>query len=232
MDAPVSDETLMLCYQDGDPEAFEHLYLRHRGPLLRYFKRQGVEAGISEELFQDVWMSLIRTRLNYRVQARFTQYLYRLAHNRMVDHFRRQRSHGEHASEWLEEFPAEMDGQPDYVAELTDKGIRLQHAVAALPAAQQEVFVLRAESGMEVDEIASALGIPYETAKSRLRYAVRKLSHRLRTPDVGDASRLPADCLGSSAGACRGGATQSVCERLAGSAVGCDGPKDTGGCSC
>src|SRR5262245_14013074 len=87
--ADSSDETLMLCYRDGDAGAFDVLYARHKGGLYRYLLRQCRNPGVTEELFQDVWMNLIRARAAYTVQAKFTTYLYRLAHNRLIDHYRK-----------------------------------------------------------------------------------------------------------------------------------------------
>ena len=78
----------MLLYRDGEPGAFDVLYARHKGGVYRYLLRQCREAAAAEELFQDVWMNLVRARAGYTVQAKFTTYLYRLAHNRLIDHYR------------------------------------------------------------------------------------------------------------------------------------------------
>ena len=83
-----SDEELMERYRDGDAGAFDALYGRHKGGVFRYLARQCGNRGTAEELFQEVWMNLIRARAAYTVQAKFTTYLYRLAHNRLVDHYR------------------------------------------------------------------------------------------------------------------------------------------------
>ena len=77
-------------YRDGDAGAFDALYGRHKGGVFRYLARQCGNRGVAEELFQDVWMNLIRARAGYTVQAKFTTYLYRLAHNRLIDHYRAQ----------------------------------------------------------------------------------------------------------------------------------------------
>ena len=66
-----SDEALMSAYRDGDNGAFEILYHRHRGGLYRFLLRQCGTAAVAEELFQDVWMNLIRARRRYLPQARF-----------------------------------------------------------------------------------------------------------------------------------------------------------------
>ena len=83
----IADETLMLRFSAGDAQAFEALYARHKSGVYRYFTRQCRQA-IAEELFQDVWMRVVATSASYRVEARFTTFLYRIAHNRLVDHFR------------------------------------------------------------------------------------------------------------------------------------------------
>lgn len=86
-----ADETLMLRYRDGEVAAFAPLYARHKGALYRYLLRQCGQPALAEELFQDVWLKLIAARAGYTVQARFATYLYRLAHNRLIDHYRASR---------------------------------------------------------------------------------------------------------------------------------------------
>ena len=83
-----SDEDLMLAYAAGDAGAFDALYARHRGGLYRYFARQVRGAAAADELFQDVWMNVIRVRETWRPTAKFTTWLYTLARNRLVDHWR------------------------------------------------------------------------------------------------------------------------------------------------
>src|SRR5947207_12800383 len=87
MEAP--DEQLMLAYRDGNAAAFETLYLRHRGRLFRFVLRSVKSRATAEELFQEIWMRVIEARERYAPQARFTTWLYTIAHHRMVDHWRR-----------------------------------------------------------------------------------------------------------------------------------------------
>src|SRR4051812_46541062 len=86
---PVSDEQLMLHYRDGNAVAFEELYGRHRGGVFRYVLRQVGLRSAAEEVFQEIWMKLIASRARYRVEARFATFLYHVAHNCVMDHFRR-----------------------------------------------------------------------------------------------------------------------------------------------
>jgi RNA polymerase sigma factor (sigma-70 family) len=83
-----SDEELMLAYRAGEASAFDALYARHRGGVFRYLRRQAGSAAVAEELFQDVWLRLIDARGSYEPRAKFTTWLFTIAHNRLMDHFR------------------------------------------------------------------------------------------------------------------------------------------------
>ena len=78
----------MLAYAAGDATAFDALYARHKGGVYRYLLRHCGIAGTADEMFQDVWMNVIRARASYVPSAKFTTWLYRIAHNRLVDHWR------------------------------------------------------------------------------------------------------------------------------------------------
>jgi len=181
-----SDEALMLAYCAGDVDAFDLLYARHRGGLYRFLLRQCGTAAIAEELFQEVWMSVVRARRTYVAQARFTTYLYRIAHNRLVDHFRRSVHRpsvaGESANDEddpVDALPADPREQPEALLLTKIQIERFQAVLAELPTEQREAFVMREEAGLSVEEIAAATGVNAETAKSRLRYAIAKLRRGL-----------------------------------------------------
>jgi RNA polymerase sigma-70 factor (ECF subfamily) len=178
-DPLAADEDLMLAYRGGNAAAFDELYRRHKAPLYRYLVRQCRDAAVAEELFQDIWSNLIRARASYTVTARFTTYLYRLAHNRLIDHYRRRAPAAIVSFDDEDAAPAEPPAprheQPDAVYDSKQRAARLLALLAELPEAQREAFVLQHESGMSVEEIAEATGVSRETAKSRLRYAMTKL---------------------------------------------------------
>lgn len=177
MEAP--DEDLMLAYRGGDAAAFDVLYRRHKGPLYRYVLRGVRASGPAEELFQDVWMRVIEARERYEPAATFRTWLYTIAHNRMMDHFRRQSLRavdvGDDADALAEAMPAPTGAQPENLVESRADLRRLADAIAALPPAQREAFLLHQEAGLTVPEIAQATGTALEAAKSRLRYALQKL---------------------------------------------------------
>jgi RNA polymerase sigma-70 factor (ECF subfamily) len=183
--AESSDEELMLSYRDGDAGAFDALYARHKGGVYRYLLRQCRDAATAEELVQEVWMNLIRARAGYTVQAKFTTYLYRVAHNRLIDHYRRNGhvdmvSFDDEDREEIVELPDERERPADAALDARRQAGRLLELIAALPEAQREAFLLQQEGGMSVEEIALATGVNRETAKSRLRYAMARLRQGMR----------------------------------------------------
>ncbi len=163
----------------GDASAFDQLYERHRGPLFRFLQRQCGDRAQAEELFQDVWMALISARERYRVEAKFTTYLYTLARHRMIDHFRRQgvrsQIYTDTDEESIESHPA-TNPNPEQQLEASRNVNQLLTLVKGLPSAQREVILLRAEAGLSIEEIAQVTSSERETVKSRLRYALDKLS--------------------------------------------------------
>lgn len=171
----LSDEALMTAYADGDMSAFEQLYQRHRGPLYRYILRQVADAPTANDLYQGCWEKVIRARRSYRTTAPFQAWLYRVAHNHVVDQFRRNRPAAEVSPDALQT----NDPGPDQVLSGTQAASRLAAALRRLPLEQQQAVLLKLEAGLDLQGIAAATGVNQETAKSRLRYAVAKLKKTL-----------------------------------------------------
>lgn len=174
-DAP-SDEELMLRYRDGDVGAFEMLYVKHKGGIYRYLLRQ-TDYDSAAELHQEVWMNLVRSHKQYEPSARFTTYLYKIAHNRLIDHYRAngRRLPASYEEDCADELSAPAQSDPAVRTQLSQQVRILLAGIVDLPEAQREVFLLREESGLTLDEIALVTGVSRETVKSRLRYAVNKL---------------------------------------------------------
>jgi RNA polymerase sigma-70 factor (ECF subfamily) len=195
------DALLMTRYGTGDIASIELLYARHKGPLYRYCVRQCGNADTADELFQEVWLRIIKARERYEPKARFTTYLYRIAHNCLVDHFRKSgraltsaSDTGQYRVEEIREPIAEeidpafasgrwslvewdSDPAPGPGAALSgaERAERLRTALDALPIEQREAFLLHEEAEMDLAEIAAVTGANAETVKSRLRYALKKL---------------------------------------------------------
>jgi RNA polymerase sigma-70 factor (ECF subfamily) len=170
MEAP--DEQLMLAYRDGDSAAFETLYARHRARLYRFVLRSVKSRAIGEELFQEIWLRVIEARSRYAPQARFTTWLYTIAHNHLVDHWRKRGL--SLVSLEGDEMPGASPDPADH-AEARESLARFGAALEALPPLQREAFLLHEEGGLSVAEIAAATRTNEEAAKSRLRYAMAKL---------------------------------------------------------
>ena len=180
-----ADEELMLAYGGGDAGAFETLYRRHRAPLYRFLLRQVNDAATAEELFQDVWMRVIDSRERYQPRARFTSWVYAIAHNRLMDHYRASGRAKflaqEESEEALDKLPA-GDLPPEALIDRKRSAQRLLDALARLPEVQREAFLLQQGGELSVEEIGEATGVNRETAKSRLRYALAKLRAELSEP--------------------------------------------------
>jgi RNA polymerase sigma-70 factor (ECF subfamily) len=181
MTAERTDEELMLAYARGEARAFESLYGRHRGPLYRFMLRTIHDRAVAEELYQEVWSRVVAARGRYQPSARFSTWLLQIAHNLMIDHFRRQRPQAgaDEAALVLEQLDAPEHERPEQRLSEFEQRRRLQLALEELPPEQREAFLLRAENELGLEEIAEVTGVGRETVKSRLRYALAKLRERL-----------------------------------------------------
>ncbi len=179
--AEPSDGHLMQAYAAGDARAFETLYDRHALAVWRFVLRSVQQRELADELVQDVWFSVVRQAARYEPRARFRTWLFTLAHHRVVDHWRRHRPHAsldaetEDGSALADVLATESGFGPERALDSREQAQALLDALAALPALQREAFLLQAEAGLSVAEIAQATDVTLETAKSRLRYARARL---------------------------------------------------------
>ena len=179
VDAP-GDETLMQAWAGGDVTAFEQLYARHRAPLFRFMLGHLHDRALAEELFQDVWQKVIAARGGWRPDAPFGAWLYRIAHNRLNDHWRTQRHRPPAPADAMERTAALASGDdPEREATRDEAAARLHRALDELPAEQREAVLMRLHGELPLEESARITGVGRETVKSRLRYAMDKLRGRL-----------------------------------------------------
>jgi RNA polymerase sigma-70 factor (ECF subfamily) len=195
MESLDEDARLMLRYRDGDADAFSALYARHKGPLYRYLLRQVRNAGAAADLFQEVWSRLVATRGRYEARAKFATFLFHIAHNCTMDFFRRDlrlhhaASDAAHDAQTSEPEVPEYQ-RPDAIAEFAEQRSALLASLRALPQEQREAFLLHEETGLTIEEIARVTQVGVETAKSRLRYAIRKLKKSLASREIIGATPL------------------------------------------
>lgn len=180
-----ADETLMQAFAAGDARAFETLYDRHGLPVWRFVQRSVHDRALADDLVQDVWFSLIRQAPRYEPRARFRTWLFTLAHHRLVDHWRTHKAHASLDAETddgaalADTLAADSGFGPVRQLQSREQAQALLDALAALPLRQREAFLLQAEGGLSLAEIAQATGVNAETAKSRLRYARERLRQAL-----------------------------------------------------
>jgi len=191
------DDALMRAFAQGDARAFERLYARHHAALYRFVRRVlGREAGAqADEVFQDTWLRVVHARERWQPQgATFRTWLFTLAHHRAIDRLRQSGREvgldlvGDDGDNVREPWQPAVDApawQAWPAAAAVDTvedqafwraaGQRLLDCLDALPAVQRSAFLLHHEDGLALDDLARALEVGFETAKSRLRYAMVKL---------------------------------------------------------
>jgi RNA polymerase sigma-70 factor (ECF subfamily) len=183
-----TDENLMLRFGRGDGSAFEALYRRHESRIFRYLYRNVRNEASANDLMQEVWFAVAHNAQRYQPTAKFTTWLFTLAHHRMVDMIRRARPQQSldavdpddaTAATLKDRLPADRGTEPEVRAQAQDEAAALMNAVAQLPPDQRAAFLMQAEGELSVEEIAVATGTTFETTKSRLRYARAKLRQLL-----------------------------------------------------
>ena len=161
-------------------EAFDHLYERHRGPLYRYILRLAGDPATANDLYQGSWEKIIKSRGRYKASAPFKAWMYRIAHNHVMDHFRRRRPEGDADPDEV----SSKQPRPDEQMARQNRRDELLAAINSLPADQKDALILKMETGLDLQTIAEVTGVNPETAKSRLRYAVKKLKQILANQGV------------------------------------------------
>lgn len=182
-DQPVTadpDQVLMLQYASGNARAFELLYSKHKGPLYRYFVRQIYDNQLAEDLYQETWSRVIKAAANYQAKAKFTTWLYRIAHNLIIDHVRAKKPESSFSDTFEDEQETEfvascLSESPEQLLQQQKKALLLKDCVKDLPQVQQEAFLLNIEMGFTAATIADIAGATVEATKSRLRYANKGL---------------------------------------------------------
>ena len=157
----------------GNYAAFETLYGRHKDAVYRYFLRATDPANAADG-HQETWSRVVARRGQYRAEGKFRAYLFAIAHNVLMDQFRRQ------PREAVSELEAIADGSPERDAANLEATERLNELIAALPNAQREALIMHREAGLTIREIAQVTGVTEEGVKSRLRYAMARLRRGMR----------------------------------------------------
>ncbi|HRI68072.1 MAG TPA: RNA polymerase sigma factor [Polyangium sp.] len=189
----VTDEVLMLRFQGGDQSAFAKLVRRHKTPVYNFILRSVRSREVAEDLVQDVFVKVVQNATEFKHEARFSTWTYTIARNVCIDHLRKAalRKHpsldqvannnsGEDGPTLGERIAdAHFASAVDRVAIGSELGKRITRAVEELPPEQREVFLLREVANVPFKEIAEIVGVPENTTKSRMRYALERLQQAL-----------------------------------------------------
>jgi RNA polymerase sigma-70 factor (ECF subfamily) len=182
--APDLDAQLMLRVREGDDESFRLLLEKHRNPLVHFLQRMVQDAGVSEELAQEVFLRIYRSRGSYEPSAKFTTWMFRIASHLALNWLRDERH--ERAAERLDvgSEPAARelkDDRPlveqDMVHETRLREIR--DSIASLPAKQRAAVLMHKYEEMGYAQIAQALECSESAVKSLLFRAYETLRARL-----------------------------------------------------
>jgi RNA polymerase sigma-70 factor (ECF subfamily) len=180
-----SDLDLMLRVRDGDAASFEVLLRRYRLPLVSYFRRMVRDQALAEDLAQEVFLRVYKSRERYQPEARFTTWLYRIATNLALNAIRDRKdevagkaSDDSGGGSILELF---VDPQPTVEQRLMqgDRERVIRQAVEALPENQRAAVILHKYQEVDYRQIAGILSISESAVKSLLFRAYEALRERL-----------------------------------------------------
>lgn len=176
-----SDNELVARFLEGDPEGFDHLLERYRQRVFSYILLNVRKRDLAEDIFQDTFIKVFRSLQEgrYRDDGKFAPWVLRIAHNLIIDHFRRENqmptiSRDNYNSDILDDRQFTEKAQEDRLIE-KQIGQDIRLLLDELPADQKEVVLLRHYLGMSFKEIADHTQVSINTALGRMRYAVLNL---------------------------------------------------------
>jgi len=180
----VDDAKLLAAYRNGDAESLGELVEKYKGPLFGFIYKFSEGREDADEVFQEVWVRAIKNMNRYR-QKNLLSWLFRIAHNLMIDRIRRRKPVSSLETPAHEDGLALHERLADTGLNPADKtagralGRRIEEAAAELPLEQREVFWLRMQAGLSFKEIAKVQKCSINTALARMQYAVSKLRKEL-----------------------------------------------------
>ena len=181
---PRTDRELMVAFQGDDPQAFDELLCRYQRMLANYFYKQCYDRTLAQDLVQETFLRILKSRDRYRPEAKFKTFLFTVARNLWIDQHRSRKAAPKIVSAdqpWGEDGGRLSDAVPsgevsaERRIEDHEAAEMVREALTELPDGQREVWILAIEQGLKQREIASVLEIPLGTVKSRMNAAVTRL---------------------------------------------------------
>ncbi|MBV8674289.1 MAG: sigma-70 family RNA polymerase sigma factor [Acidobacteriaceae bacterium] len=185
----MSDAEIMLRVREGDDSAFDLLVHKYHKPIVHFMFRMVHNQAVAEELAQEVFLRVYRSRQTYRAEARFTTWLYRIATNLGVNHARDTKHERAAQNVYLDQPDPETGTTPD-VADLKatveqelvrDERMRaIRQHVMALPERQRTAVLMHKYQGLDYKQIGEVLKLSESATKSLLFRAYQTLRERLK----------------------------------------------------
>ena len=170
--APATDADLVRAYRSGDERGATELVGRHAVAVARFLGAAGADGGDIDDLVQDTFIRAFRALDGWRGEAAFRSWLMTIASNLLKDQYRRARGR---RLVPIEENDLQAHDDPAASLDARETERRLQQGLGTLPRLQREVFLLRAQQGLDYDEIARALGTTPGAARVHYHHAVKRL---------------------------------------------------------
>jgi RNA polymerase sigma-70 factor (ECF subfamily) len=169
---PSTDAALIAAWRDGDEQAAAELVARHARALARFLAGAGAPEAELDDLVQEAFIRAFRSVDRFRGQCQFRTWLMTIGGNVLKD-FGRKSARRQLMP--LDEAVRDARGDPHEHAEATEAEARIGEGLKRLPRMQREVFLLRAQQGLEYEEIAGALGTTAGAARVHYHHATRRL---------------------------------------------------------
>lgn len=185
-----TDEELMALFRDGSREAFEELFSRHHGAVIRFAWRMTGDRSSAQEAAQEIFLRIARAAPTYQPTAKFTTWMYTIARRTTLNFLRDTAEEGEKVpiADPADEprgvdLPAPAGENPETVLWSAQLKERFLSALGELPEAYRSAFVLNRGDGLSYEETAAVLGVTVQAVKSRI-FRAREMLLRILSDDV------------------------------------------------
>lgn len=182
LDPDAGDDILVAAAQKGDEAALEMLFERYRRPLYAFISRMlNGDTMTSDDIFQDMWIKVMNKLAGYREDGKFAPWLFRIARNQVLEHFRREKSRSKIGSVTDDgELPEPVGHSENPVSVLAAKELqtKLEALLNEMPPEMKEVFIMR-QNNLSFKEIAEIQKCPINTALGRMHNCLKFLRHKL-----------------------------------------------------
>jgi len=185
----MSDEELVIAYRHGDQKCFQELYKRYQRKIFSYILVSVKNKEITNDIFQEVFFKVINTIQsgNYREEGKFAQWIIRITHNAVIDHFRYQNKYAtspsceddDDGNYVFDNISVNNYTSPEDILIKKENKVLIQQAVSTLSKKQQEVIYLRLNEDKCFREIADVQNISINTALGRMRYAIMNVKKKI-----------------------------------------------------